>query len=41
VVKVDARDIESAPNVEPVGWTDYALVTKEEYLATCQRIDPT
>ena len=41
MMNVDARDIKSATDVNPVGRSDYSLVTKEEDLATCKRIDPT
>jgi len=40
MMKVDARNIKSAANIEPVGRTDYALVAKEEDLAPCKRIGP-
>src|SRR5882757_6330291 len=41
MMNVDARDIKSAADVKPVGRTDYALITEEEDLAACKRIDPT
>src|SRR5258705_13048959 len=41
MMKVDARNIKSAANVEPVGRTDYSLIAKEEDLAPCKRIGPT
>jgi hypothetical protein len=41
MMKIDARDIKSAADVEPVGRTDYSFVAKGEDLAPCQGIDPT
>ena len=41
MMKVDARDIKSAADVEPIRGTDDALVTKEEDLAPCEGVDPT
>jgi len=41
MMKVDARNIKSAADVEPVGRTDYALIAKEEDLAPCKCIGPT
>src|SRR5579864_5144195 len=40
-VKVDARDVKRAPNIEPVGGPDYALVSKCQHLATRYDIHPT
>ena len=40
-MKVDARNIKSAANVEPVGRTDYSLIAKEEDLAPCKCVGPT
>src|SRR5258708_1084632 len=40
-MKVDASDIESAADVEPVGRTDDAFVTKQENLPPSKAIHPT
>ncbi len=40
-MKVDPRDVESAADVEPVGWPDYALVPEYENLAARLDIYPT
>src|SRR6266446_9928582 len=40
-MKVDARNIKSAADIEPVRWTDHTLVTKKKYLASRNRIRPT
>src|SRR5258708_18661553 len=40
VVKVDPRDVESAPDIGPVGWPDHAFVPKSQGLATPYNIHP-
>jgi len=32
-MKVDSRDVESAADIEPVGWPDHALIAEEHHLA--------
>src|ERR1700747_510699 len=41
MMKVDARNIKSAADIEPVRWTDHTLITKKKYLASRNRIGPT
>src|ERR1700745_3237273 len=40
-MKVEPRDVESAPDVSPVGWPDYAFVPECEDLAAAHDIPPT
>src|ERR1700730_15643167 len=41
MVKVNPHDVESATDVSPFGWADYAFIAETENFAACQNIYPT
>src|ERR1700690_4190293 len=41
MMKVNPHDVESATDVKPFGWTNYAFIAETEGLAACQDIHPT
>jgi hypothetical protein len=41
MVKVNPRDVESATDVTPIGWADYAFIAETENFAARQSIYPT
>src|SRR6266478_662601 len=41
MVKVNPRDVESATDVKPFGWADYAFIAETEDFAASQDIHPT
>src|SRR5580692_808229 len=41
MMKVNPRDVESAADVKPFRWADYAFIAETQNLATRQSVDPT